>query len=43
MFDRIDESNRDAIGKLLSEINLGQVIVLSHFKVPIIGGRELRI
>ena len=43
VFDRIDEDNRDAIGKLLSEVNIGQVMLLSHFNVPVVGGRELRI
>lgn len=43
VFDRIDEDNRDSIGRLLSSINLRQVIVLSHFDVPVIGGREIRI
>jgi DNA repair exonuclease SbcCD ATPase subunit len=41
VFDRIDEKNRDAIGRLISEISLDQVLILSHFKVPIVGDREI--
>lgn len=43
VFDSIDEDNRDAIGKLVSQVSMPQVFILSHFPVPVIGGQEIRI
>jgi DNA repair exonuclease SbcCD ATPase subunit len=40
VFDRIDEDNRDAIGRLVGEINVPQILLLSHFEVPVIEGER---
>jgi exonuclease SbcC len=43
VFDSIDETNLDAVGRLVSEIAIDQVFVLSHFSVPIISEREIKL
>jgi recombinational DNA repair ATPase RecF len=40
VFDRIDEDNRDAIGRVVGEINVSQIFLLSHFEVPVIEGER---
>ena len=43
VLDRIDEDNRDALGLLLGEINVDQVLVLSHFDLDILDGERIEI
>ncbi|KKN67418.1 hypothetical protein LCGC14_0461610 [marine sediment metagenome] len=43
VLDRIDEDNRDALGMLLGEINVDQVLVLSHFDIGILDGERIEI
>jgi DNA repair exonuclease SbcCD ATPase subunit len=43
VFDRIDIDNRDAIGRLVGEINIPQILLLSHFDVPVIEGEKMEI